>query len=230
MAAMWNWFDVALVILLVWSAALGLRAGLARVVIGLAATLTGLLLGFWLYRLPASKFVEWVGQPQLADFLGFLAIFIGVVLIGWLLAALLSRLFDWVGLSWFNHLMGGVAGFIRGAVLIAALNADRELLAVDFGEGPKGPAVRMSRVVMPGKHAGELDLRCNKNDVVLYNETELYRAGINSDSVKRIRFDWPRPSTVAHREIHVTGMALTDRGEVFISTMTHVNESWSTAL
>ena len=140
---MWNWFDVALVILLVWSAALGLRAGLARVVIGLAATLTGLLLGFWLYRLPASEFVQWVGQPQFADFLGFLAIFIGVVLLGWLLAALLSRLFDWVGLSWFNHLMGGVAGFIRGAVLIAALLD----VAIAFAPSPLPDVMQRSRVL-----------------------------------------------------------------------------------
>jgi membrane protein required for colicin V production len=65
--------------------------------------------------------MSWVGTPVMADVLGFLVIFLGVILCGSLIAALLSRLFRWIGLSWFNHLLGGIAGFFRGALIIAAL-------------------------------------------------------------------------------------------------------------
>jgi uncharacterized membrane protein required for colicin V production len=41
-----NWFDVVLVLVLLWSALTGLRAGLARVVIGLLATIAGFIVGF----------------------------------------------------------------------------------------------------------------------------------------------------------------------------------------
>ena len=58
---------------------------------------------------------------RMADVLGFLIIFLGIVLLGALIGALLSRLFRWIGLSWFNHLLGGIAGFLRGALIIAAL-------------------------------------------------------------------------------------------------------------
>jgi membrane protein required for colicin V production len=117
----YNWFDLVLVLILLWSAIAGLRAGFARVVIGLIATLVGLVLGFWFYRVVAAWFMQWVKTLIVADLLGFFMIFIGVVTIGALLAALCSRLFRWIGLSWFNHLLGGLAGFLRGALIIAAL-------------------------------------------------------------------------------------------------------------
>lgn len=116
-----NWFDVVLAIILLWSAATGLRAGFARVVVGLIATVVGLIAGFWFYRIVAAKLMPWLKTLVVADVLGFLIIFIGVVLLGSLIAALFSRLFRWFGLSWFNHLLGGVAGFLRGALIIAAM-------------------------------------------------------------------------------------------------------------
>jgi membrane protein required for colicin V production len=118
-----NWFDVVLALILIWSALAGLRAGFARVAIGLAATIVGLIAGFWFYRIPAAKLMPWVAKPVVADVLGFLLIFVGIILLGSLIAALLSRLFRWIGLSWFNHVLGGVAGFLRGALFIAAVVA-----------------------------------------------------------------------------------------------------------
>jgi membrane protein required for colicin V production len=116
-----NWFDIVLALILLWSAIAGLRAGFARVVIGLIATLVGLVVGFWFYRMVAVELLPWVKTPVVADVFGFVIIFAVVILLGSLLAALLSRLFRWIGLSWFNHLLGGVAGFLRGAIIIAAL-------------------------------------------------------------------------------------------------------------
>jgi membrane protein required for colicin V production len=116
-----NWFDVVLALILLWSAVAGLRAGFARVVIGLFATVIGLIAGFWFYRIPAAKLMAWLKTPVVADVLGFLAIFMGVIIVGALVAALFSRLFRWFGLSWFNHLLGGLAGFLRGALIIAAM-------------------------------------------------------------------------------------------------------------
>jgi membrane protein required for colicin V production len=116
-----NWLDIALVLVILWSALSGLRAGLARVVIGLAATLIGLVAGFWCYRLVAAKLLPWVKTDTLANILGFLLILSGVLILGTLIASMLSSVFKWIGLSWFNHLLGGVAGFLRGALIISAL-------------------------------------------------------------------------------------------------------------
>lgn len=116
-----TWFDILLTLIIIWSAMAGLRAGFARVVIGLIAALVGLLAGFWCYRLMAVKLAPWIKAPTIANILGFLIIFVGVLILGSLLSTVLSRVFRWIGLSWFNHVLGGVAGFVRGAIVIAAM-------------------------------------------------------------------------------------------------------------
>jgi membrane protein required for colicin V production len=116
-----NWFDVALAIVIVVSAIAGLRSGFARVVVGLVATVAGFMAGFWCYRLVAVKLLPYVHDSGTANTLGFLIIFIAVVILGAMVAAILSMIFKWVGLSWFNYLLGGAAGFVRGALVVAVM-------------------------------------------------------------------------------------------------------------
>jgi len=120
---MFNWFDIVLLITLLCSAFAGLRAGFARVVVGLAATVAGFLMAFWCYRILAAKILPYVHTPTVANVLGFLAILFGVLIVGSLIAALVSKLLKGVGLSWLNHLMGGVAGVVRGILVIAVVVA-----------------------------------------------------------------------------------------------------------
>ena len=138
-----NWFDIAVVLIILWSAITGLRAGLARVVVGFFATIVGLMAGFWCYRLMAVKLLKWVRTPTAANILGFLVIFVGALILGALISSLLSRFFNWIGLSWFNHVLGGVAGFFRGAVMIAAL-VD---ILVAFSPSPMPEFLAESRVL-----------------------------------------------------------------------------------
>src|ERR1700685_1831463 len=137
-----NWFDIVLVLILLWSAIAGLRAGFARVVIGLVATVVGLIAGFWFYRIVAVNLMPWLKTPVVADVLGFLIIFIGIVIVGALIAALFSRLFRWIGLSWFNHLLGGFAGFLRGALIIAAMVG----VLVAYSPSPTPNFIESSRI------------------------------------------------------------------------------------
>ncbi|MBV9267870.1 MAG: CvpA family protein [Acidobacteriaceae bacterium] len=116
-----NWFDIVIIAILVSSALSGLRSGLARVVVGLIATIVGFLAGFWSYGLVGFKLAPYVHSTGAANFLGFLAVFCGTLLIGALVGAILSRLLRWVGLSWLNHAMGGLAGIVRGVLLIAIM-------------------------------------------------------------------------------------------------------------
>ncbi len=142
-AGLFNWLDVVLVLIILWSAVAGLRAGLARVVVGFVAMIAGLMAGFWCYRLIAVKLLPWVRTPTVANILGFLIIFIGALILGGLVSALFSRFFKWIGLSWFNHFLGGVAGFLRGVVVIAALTD----IVVAFAPSPTPEALQNSRVL-----------------------------------------------------------------------------------
>jgi membrane protein required for colicin V production len=138
-----NWFDIVLILIVLWSALTGFRAGLARVVVGFIAAICGLIAGFWFYHLTAAKLMPWVKTVTAADILGFLIIFVSVLILGSLVSALLSRLFNWVGLSWFNHFLGGIAGVLRGALVIAAL-AD---ILVAFSPSPTPSFLINSRVL-----------------------------------------------------------------------------------
>jgi membrane protein required for colicin V production len=138
-----NWFDLVLVVIIAASALAGLRTGFARVVIGLAATVVGLLAGFWCYRIVGAKLAPYLSTPALADIAGFMIIFFGVMIAGALLATLLSRLFRWVGLSWVDHLLGGAAGFARGVLMVAALAA----VLVAFVPSPTPSFLTQSRLL-----------------------------------------------------------------------------------
>jgi membrane protein required for colicin V production len=78
-----------------------------------------------------------------ANAVGFFLIFFGVALLGSLIAALLSRMLRWVGLSWFNYLLGGVAGFVRGALVVAVLAN----VLVAFAPSPVPDYLSNSRVL-----------------------------------------------------------------------------------
>ena len=138
-----NWFDIALALVILVSAVAGLRTGFARVVIGLIATVTGFMLGFWCYGLVAVKLLPLVHNQGAANTLGFLVIFFAVALAGSLLAGLLSSIFKWVGLSWFNYLLGGAAGLLRGALVVAVF-AD---VLVAFAPSPTPVFLQQSAVL-----------------------------------------------------------------------------------
>jgi uncharacterized membrane protein required for colicin V production len=138
-----NWLDIVLTLIIIASAIAGLRAGFTRVVIGLLATIFGLVLGFWFYRMVGDQLHTWISRPAVANIVGFFLIFIGVALLGAIVAGLLSRVLRWVGLSWFNHLLGGAAGAVRGALVVAVLVN----VLVAFAPNPVPNYLKNSRVL-----------------------------------------------------------------------------------
>lgn len=138
-----NWFDILVVAAVLFSAVSGLRAGLARVAVGIAAAITGFMAGFWCYRIVGAKLRSLIANEPLANLLGFLLIFFGVIAAGALLAAVLSKLFQWVGLSWFNHFLGGLAGALRGTIVVAALLS----FVVAFSPSPMPDALSHSMLL-----------------------------------------------------------------------------------
>jgi membrane protein required for colicin V production len=144
MSTAFNWFDVVLALILVISATTGLRSGFARVTIGLLATVVGFVVGFWSYRMVAAEIALRMNfSPRAANILAFLLVLAAVMICGSLLAAVMARLFRWIGLSWFDHVLGGMAGFLRGVLVIAAL-AD---ILVAYSPSPMPLFLENSRVL-----------------------------------------------------------------------------------
>ncbi len=99
----------------------GLMAGFARVTIGLAAGIFGVVFGFWFYRMPAAWFAEYFDSPAASSVLGFVVIFAGILIFGGLLSRLIGRIFKWAGLTWLDRLLGAGFGFLRGAVIVTGI-------------------------------------------------------------------------------------------------------------
>jgi membrane protein required for colicin V production len=157
----YNWFDISLLLLLLFSVISGLRSGFARVTIGLVSTLAGLLLALWSYRIPAAWFRPYVSSDTIANVIGFLLIFVAVSVFGALVAAALATLFKWIGLSWFDHLLGGAVGFVRGALVIAALVA----ALVAFAPSPTPAFLNESRILPYAQHIAYMVIAAAPRDV-----------------------------------------------------------------
>ncbi len=116
-----NWLDIVLALILLLSIAAGVQRGLARVGVGLAATLVGLVLGIWFYGSAGSFLLPYVSYRGLANFFGFLILFFGTLLAGAGLGWLLAKMLKWAGLGWLDRLGGAAFGLLRGVLISIAL-------------------------------------------------------------------------------------------------------------
>jgi membrane protein required for colicin V production len=113
--------DWILILILSSSVITGLMAGFARVTIGLAAGIFGVVFGFWFYRMPAAWFAEYFESKTASSVLGFIVIFGGILVFGGLVSRLMASIFKWAGLTWLDRLLGAGFGFVRGAVIITGI-------------------------------------------------------------------------------------------------------------
>lgn len=116
-----NPIDIALVLLVGLSTLGGLMHGFSRLVVGTLAAITGIFLGFWFYGVAAGPIIPYVSRKEIAYALGFLIILGVCMIVGAIAGRILASLFKWVGLSWMDRLLGGAAGFVRGAIIAVAL-------------------------------------------------------------------------------------------------------------
>lgn len=114
---------IDIIILVIWGIfiLLGVKKGFFRETLGLLGVVLGIFLaviGFAplskiLYRLvPEIPAVLWI-------ILSFLALFIATYFASKLLAFVLSKLSSLLLLGWMNRLLGGIAGALKGALLIS---------------------------------------------------------------------------------------------------------------
>lgn len=115
--------DLLVVIVVGASMAAGFVAGFARVGIGFAAAILGIVFGFWFYGIPAGWVHQYMKSTTASNLIGFLLVFWAFLAVGALLAKLCSKVFKWTGLSWLDRLLGGAFGLVRGMIIAIALIA-----------------------------------------------------------------------------------------------------------
>jgi membrane protein required for colicin V production len=136
-----NWLDMTLLAILLISTVSGAMKGMARVAIGLAATVLGVLFAARWYADAGIFFREYVSSPAIANAIGILVILIAFTVAGAILAAMLAAVFKWVGLSWLDRLLGAVFGFARGVLIASVLL----LIALSFPRQTPHEAISQSR-------------------------------------------------------------------------------------
>lgn len=128
-----NWLDFLFVAIFLVSTLLGAVKGLARVGIGLAAAVLGVLFASRWYADAGSFLREYVAARSVANAIGFALVLILFLVAGGLLAHVLAKLFRWAGVGWLDRLGGAVFGLLRAllisiAIVMAAMAFPRDTL------------------------------------------------------------------------------------------------------
>ena len=112
-----NWLDITLSFVVLISVVGGLRKGLSRELIGLAASVLAMILGLWFYHAAGERLAPYVSSLWAASLGGFLIVFFGVLIAGAVLSAVVGRVLRTVGLSPVDRVLGAGYGLLRGALI-----------------------------------------------------------------------------------------------------------------
>ena len=70
-----SWLDILVLVIVGYSVIAGFSGGIARVGVGFAATVLGILFGFWFYGVAGAHVADYVSSRSIANLLGFLLVF-----------------------------------------------------------------------------------------------------------------------------------------------------------
>ena len=116
-----NWLDLAIIVIVVLFAAIGIIRGFIKEVLSLLSW----ILSFWLaftFADPTSYLLEpYINAPVLRLIAAFAALFIGTLLILTVLSILIHKLLAVSGIKGTDRALGGLFGVVKGLVIIAAL-------------------------------------------------------------------------------------------------------------
>jgi membrane protein required for colicin V production len=112
-----NWLDLLLALIVLWSTVASFVRGFTKEVVSLLAVVVGLVMGCWFYGVAGSFLLPFVKHAAFANIAGFFLVFIVCLLIGALIGFGLTRVLDFAHLSWVNRLVGAGFGLVRGALV-----------------------------------------------------------------------------------------------------------------
>jgi len=112
-----NWLDFFLLFLTGLFVFEGLREGFTRQILGMVATIVGLLLASWFYGAAGSFLLPYVSARAVANIMGFFLVFVGIQLVAALITWVLKRFYKVAGLSWVDRLTGAVFGLVKATLV-----------------------------------------------------------------------------------------------------------------
>ena len=141
-----NLFDWLILLVWVVSSIYGIVRGFAREALSILGWIAAFLLANVLAESVAELGRDMIDEPTTRYLLGWSLTFIAVLLMVGVVAAFLSKQMRQPGFNLGNRLLGGVFGFIRGVIIIAALSILLRAVLPDGEEDLLDSAVLMDPV------------------------------------------------------------------------------------
>ncbi len=113
-----NVVDIAILLLVIFSAVQGFRSGLIRSVFSLLGLIAGIAVANWHYMRFVNDLMPWLHSKALAEAVSFCLVALSVMLVAGLLGLLLKGVIHGIGLGWLDKLAGLAFGLLRGALLV----------------------------------------------------------------------------------------------------------------
>lgn len=115
-----NWLDIVLIIVLVISVVMGIRAGVIKVLFTLVGGIIGVVLAGRFSDSLGNK-MTFISSASTAKIVAFAIILIVVMIIATVLAFVIKKIASAVLLGWVDKLGGGILGLVLGAIFCGAL-------------------------------------------------------------------------------------------------------------
>lgn len=116
-----TWIDWAIVVIMLGATIGGLVQGFLRTACSLIGLLLGLSIASWNYKFLANLLLPLIHSDATCNIVGFIVIAVLVMALCNLLGNMLARTMEWMGLGCLDMMLGGVAGFVQGVLLITVL-------------------------------------------------------------------------------------------------------------
>jgi membrane protein required for colicin V production len=115
-----NWLDIAIIIMIVVPALIGLKVGIVKILFAVAGLIIGVVLAGRLSG-PLGERLTFIADPGIAKVAAFAFILIAVLVLAAVAAALLAKFLSMTLLGWVNRLGGAVLGLFLGFVFWGAV-------------------------------------------------------------------------------------------------------------
>jgi membrane protein required for colicin V production len=115
------WADLAVIVVVAIGVLVGLAQGFFRSFCSLAGLFFGMVLAIWNYSYLGKVFLPFLRIEPLANAAAFLTIAILVMLAAAVLGGFLEKTFRWAGLGCIDTFLGGVFGFLQGAMMVMVI-------------------------------------------------------------------------------------------------------------
>jgi len=115
------WADWAILAVIIVATLVGFAQGFFRTLASCVGLFLGMALAIWNYRWMAMFFITIVRVESVANAIGFLVIVVLVMVICGVVGNILEKTFRWIGLGWLDTLLGGIVGFLHGALIVMVL-------------------------------------------------------------------------------------------------------------